>query len=483
VGLPMAADKLKNLASRTLGLWRVVRLFREVGHRGIPATLNHVTAQISRILTTLDPMTQRLSEINEPGYAVKLLGETSSAAAMAAESAIEKTSIVLGHSILDEVLTECCRISAELMPERWIVLVQDRKITLAEVLHTPASEICQNFLTKYLDQLSRESLRTRVDLLNERYQPAPPFQYDGQPYRFDRDRLETIDLHRQRIIHQLELARGEHDSEANDLAYLEATCFYFIDIVAQKHGIDIDPLREVIDALRMKPETPVQLAYEGLLLATSLPTADEQLWSAGGQIFASGNRQLPLLMPAATPDLSADLSKIVFVRYRQKPEPPEAEDRRPYLGDIWISKVDGSDAELVLEGGPRPGLVPPVEGFPQELEGITSPKFDPDAQLVYFMADAWTTSGAIYVLDLHTREVKYLTPGNVIAVLHAEPYRGELLVCQHRYYSPPDVGSYDHFWLVTPAGDVGNDLGPDFDAAIVKLYGPDARHIAFPHLA
>lgn len=188
-------------------------------------------------------------------------------------------------------------------------------------------------------------------------------------------------------------------------------------------------------------------------------------------------------MPAAMPGVSDDLRKIVFVRYRQKPERPEAEDRRPYIGDIWISKLDGSDAELVLEGGPRPGLVPPVEGFPQELEGIASPKFDPDTQLVYFIADAWTTSGAIYVLDLRTHDVKYLTPGNVFAVLHAEPHRGTLLVCQHRYYGPPNYGSYDHFWLVSPEGDVGDDFGPDFDAAIDKLYGPDARKKALPHLA
>lgn len=113
----MAADKLRSLSSRALGLWRVVKLFRDVGYRGIPSSGQHVQDQTGRILGALDPVTRMVSEINEPGYATKIVGEVSSAARAAAESAIEKTSIVLGHSILDEVLTECCRISAESMPE------------------------------------------------------------------------------------------------------------------------------------------------------------------------------------------------------------------------------------------------------------------------------------------------------------------------------------------------------------------------------
>ena len=38
-------------------------------------------------------------------------------------------------------------------------------------------------------------------------------------------------------------------------------------------------------------------------------------------------------------------------------------------------------------------------------------------------------------------------------------YRGKLLVLKHRYYTPPEVGSFDHYWLVSPSGDVGDDCG------------------------
>jgi hypothetical protein len=92
-----------------------------------------------------------------------------------------------------------------------------------------------------------------------------------------------------------------------------------------------------------------------------------------------------------------------------------------------------------------------------------------DTRLVYSFADAWTTSSAIYILDLETRAVKFFAPSNALAVLHGELHGGALLVNQHRYYGPPNYGSYDHFWLVSSAGEIGEDLGPDFAAALTKL--------------
>lgn len=52
---------------------------------------------------------------------------------------------------------------------------------------------------------------------------------------------------------------------------------------------------------------------------------------------------------------------------------------------------------------------------------------------------------------------------------------------QHRYFGPPNYGSYDDFWLISPTGEVGDDFGPEFDEALSKLYGPGGRKLAFPH--
>ena len=76
----------------------------------------------------------------------------------------------------------------------------------------------------------------------------------------------------------------------------------------------------------------------------------------------------------------------------------------------------------------------------------------------------------------------FFTEGNVCVMLHGDPHRGKLLMMKHRYYAPPDVGSFDHFWLISPAAEVREDCGEDLDAALRGLYGPDARKLAFPHL-
>lgn len=159
-----------------------------------------------------------------------------------------------------------------------------------------AADIGQENLSIFLEQLSRESMKKRYETLNRLYQPAPAFTYEDQPYRFDPEKLEAIDRHRQGIIHRLELSRQSNSDEEGDLLYLEATSFYFVNLLATKHGIIIDPLQNVLDALGSKKDNPVQLAYEELLLATSLPYTDEKVWTHGGRVFATNgrsSRQLP----------------------------------------------------------------------------------------------------------------------------------------------------------------------------------------------
>ncbi len=126
------------------------------GLRGIPSTTDNVRDQTTRILEALDTATKTLSEINEPGYRDKVLADAVGATASAARSAIDKTSVVLGHSILDEVVTECCQLSAEIVPANWMGFVEDRKVALSEVLQTPAADIARQLLAGFLDQLGRE---------------------------------------------------------------------------------------------------------------------------------------------------------------------------------------------------------------------------------------------------------------------------------------------------------------------------------------
>ena len=175
----MPFDTIKDLASRALGLWRIVKLFREVGFRGIPTTIEIVTAQTTRILETLDPNTKTLSEINEPGYRKKVLGDTVEAVTSAARSAIDKTSVILGHSILDEVVTECCRLSSVLIPIVWMGFIEGRKVAVGDVLQRSPKDVAQQLLADYVER-----------------KQIPHFGMKGRAIRF---RLSELDAWRQKF--------------------------------------------------------------------------------------------------------------------------------------------------------------------------------------------------------------------------------------------------------------------------------------------
>lgn len=36
----------------------------------------------------------------------------------------------------------------------------------------------------------------------------------------------------------------------------------------------------------------------------------------------------------------------------------------------------------------------------------------------------------------------------------------------HNYPAPPNIGSFNHFWRVSPVGEIGEDFGEDLDAAL-----------------
>jgi hypothetical protein len=140
---------------------------------------------------------------------------------------------------------------------------------------------------------------------------------------------------------------------------------------------------------------------------------------------------------------------------------------------------------LLLPGGECPGVAAPDQTpfLTKSLMGIMAPHFNPEGTQVFFIADAWTTSGAIFVIDLKTSDVRFFTDGNHFAIVEAGPHRGYLVVSKHRYwqfeagYDPTDLaapfGSYDHYWLVSPEAQTIRDLGDDLMAALAKLSGEE----------
>jgi len=111
--------------------------------------------------------------------------------------------------------------------------------------------------------------------------------------------------------------------------------------------------------------------------------------------------------------------------------------------ELWIAKADGSQARRLVVGGTATG-----GGAP--MAALSDPVFSPDATRLYFLSRAGVTSSAIHVVDIATRQERFVALGNTVEVISRGAYAGCLLVEQHRYRS--EGGSYDWYWVLGTNG-------------------------------
>ena len=93
------------------------------------------------------------------------------------------------------------------------------------------------------------------------------------------------------------------------------------------------------------------------------------------------------------------------------------------------------------------------------LAGFSKPQFSTNGRFVFFLSDAWATSGALHVVDTTNGKEHYVCPGLDFEIIASGEYRDCLLVAQHRYFI--GGGTYDWFWLLRPDGKEVGPVGED----------------------
>jgi hypothetical protein len=63
-------------------------------------------------------------------------------------------------------------------------------------------------------------------------------------------------------------------------------------------------------------------------------------------------------------------------------------------------------------------------------------------------------SPGVQQVNVSTGQHKFVVAGALLKLIRSGPYRGYLIVGQHRYFDPPRVGSYDAAFLIRPDGHV-----------------------------
>ena len=135
--------------------------------------------------------------------------------------------------------------------------------------------------------------------------------------------------------------------------------------------------------------------------------------------------------------------------------------RAAMIVDTGVGLDDGTGGQqLVIEdrrsGTKRRLLTSRYDGDShRNLTNMTGPLFSLDGGFLYVStSDAAPTSGAVHWIDLKTGAIRFVVGGTALAVIRTGPYRGYLLVQQHRYYDRPEGGSYNPVAAIRPDGQV-----------------------------
>jgi hypothetical protein len=149
----------------------------------------------------------------------------------------------------------------------------------------------------------------------------------------------------------------------------------------------------------------------------------------------------------AQPVLSPDGRWIVFVRSVPGKTVATGIGDSPAT-ELWQIGVNGKNATLFVRSRS-------AEKTEQLLANFSKPQFTSDGRKVYFLSDAWVTSGAVHMVDTTNGKEHFVCPGSDLEVIRAGEYKDCLLVEQHRYFI--GGGTFDWYWLFRADG---REIGP-----------------------
>ena len=141
------------------------------------------------------------------------------------------------------------------------------------------------------------------------------------------------------------------------------------------------------------------------------------------------------------PSLSPDERTVAFIREDSKSN-VEGESGRTSL---WVADGVSGTIRKLLSPNPR-------DEAERNLESFGNPIFSLDGGYVYVEAEAWATSHAIHQVSVATGKKHFVVGGSLHGILRNGPYRGYLVVNEHRYHPAPEFGSYDPDFIIRPDG-------------------------------
>ena len=195
--------------------------------------------------------------------------------------------------------------------------------------------------------------------------------------------------------------------------------------------------------IRLGLVLPIVLGFYGVANAQKLSVQNGNVCI----VVAGETRKLTSSGRDSEPVLAPDGKWIVFIRtVPGKLISTGAGDAKET--QLWQMRGDGKDAMCLVRSKAS-------DKMETVLGGFSRPQFSTNGKLVYFLSEAWTTSGALHVVDTTNSKEHFVCAAAEFEVVTSGEYRDDLLVQQHRYFI--GGGSYDWYWLLNPDG---KEIGP-----------------------
>jgi hypothetical protein len=171
-------------------------------------------------------------------WAGDMVGRMTHTAIKSAQNSVNAASLVFAHTVLDAWLLDLCRVTAMKAPQDWESSVKDRKFSLSSIRDARYQQLLEEALARFFEQLERDSLLMKIDLLFQSCRPEPDWL--AERYRYDGERVRNLDDLRHKIVHG-DALRGAIPDLGSELFYLQQTGMYLMGIVSLSYGVQLDP--------------------------------------------------------------------------------------------------------------------------------------------------------------------------------------------------------------------------------------------------
>jgi hypothetical protein len=134
----------------------------------------------------------------------------------------------------------------------------------------------------------------------------------------------------------------------------------------------------------------------------------------------------------------------------------------PELG-LWVSEADGSEKRALFQAKSVKVENPPEGTSLGQTSALFGLEFSSDGKRIYFQADGWGTSLALYSVEVESGRVRFIHDANGYQVIRkcSDPaYVGRLIILEHRYFDPIPTSAVDWYFLIDDRAKRHGIVGP-----------------------